>query len=96
VRVVPFLASMHAARGHRRPPTPSSMTAVRPLRAHLMLHAAALLLLAVAIVGDFAWLAAAAAAVGAAGALAYAAFFVNVIGHVRRAAATATPPGASP
>ena len=96
VRVVPFLASMHAARGHRRPPTPSSMTAVRPLRAHLMLHAAALLLLAVAIVADFAWLAAAAAAVGAAGALAYAAFFVNVIGHVRRAAATATPPGASP
>lgn len=94
-RVVPFLASMHAARGHRRPPTPSSMTAIRPLRAHRALHFAALALLAAAIVADNAWIAAAGAAAGAIGSAAYAAFFVRVIGHVRRAGAMVAAPGAS-
>jgi len=119
-RVVPFLASMHAAAGrraasspaaplgggpqgalrgdrvpHRRPPTPSSMTAARPLRLHRALHLAALALLAAAIVADSAEVAALAALAGASGAIAYAAFFVNVLGHVRRAG-TASPPESSP
>ncbi|CAG0997058.1 hypothetical protein BURK1_02605 [Burkholderiales bacterium] len=81
-RIVPFLASMHAARGRRRPPTPSSLTAERPLVLHFRLHVAALALLAAAIAADSGALALAA---GAAGAVAYATFFAIV---VRRMAAS--------
>jgi hypothetical protein len=84
-RIVPFLASMHAARGKHRPPTPSSLTAERPLAWHFRLHVAALALLGAAILADSGILAAAAAAAGAAGAAAYAAFFVVA---VRRMAAS--------
>ena len=77
--IVPFLASMHAARGKRRPPTPSSLTAERPLAWHFRLHVAALALLAAAIVAGSGPVAAAAGAVGAAGALAYATFFVVAV-----------------
>lgn len=78
-KIVPFLAAMHAARGQRRPPTPSSMTAALPLRLHLRLHMAALALLAAAVVADSGALAVAGAATGAAGALAYAAFFASAL-----------------
>lgn len=72
-RIVPFLASMHA--GGRRPPTPSALTAERPLALHLWAHLGALALLALAVLLDSAVLAAVAAVLGAAGALAYAVFF---------------------
>ena len=54
-RIVPFLASMHAARRRRRqepPPTPSALTAERPLAIHFACHLAALALLALGVAAD--------------------------------------------
>ena len=84
-RILPFLASMHAsgaARG-RRPPTPSAMTAERPLAWHFACHCGALAGLAVAIVGRSAWIAAAAAALGGIGAAAFGVFFVALLRRLR-------------
>jgi len=78
-RIVPFLASMHAAPGRRLPPTPSSLTAERPLSIHFVCHLAALGLLAVAILADSPWIAFSAAALGTVGALAFGAFFAIVV-----------------
>lgn len=83
-RIVPFLASMHAARGRRRPPTPSSLTAEPPLRWHWRLHVAALATLCGAILADSAALAITATVLGAAGALCYAAFFVTAVWRMTR------------
>ncbi|MCW5611583.1 MAG: hypothetical protein KIS83_13030 [Rubrivivax sp.] len=74
-RVLPFLASLHAARGQRRPPTPSALTLDRALAWHARAHAAALVLLLAAAFADHPWLVATAAAFGLAGALAFALFF---------------------
>src|SRR5690606_7636345 len=95
-RIVPFLASMHAARGRRRPPTPSSLTDERSLRAHLLLHLAALGLLALAIVVDSDMLARAACVAGAAGACVYAVFFVRAVGAARAASGANGAPQAAP
>ncbi|GMU72629.1 MAG: hypothetical protein HS109_02500 [Burkholderiales bacterium] len=84
-RIVPFLASMHAARGRRRPPTPSSLTDERALRIHLCLHLSALALLALAIIVDSGTLARAACIAGAAGACAFAVFFAKAVGAARAA-----------
>lgn len=78
-RIVPFLASMHAIPGARRPPTPSALTAQRPLAIHFWCHLAALALLVFAILVDSPQLARAAAAIGVIGALAFGAFFVIVM-----------------
>ena len=78
-RVVPFLASMHAASGRHRPPTPSSLTAERPLSIHFACHAGALAALVVAILADSPWIAFAGAALGVVGALAFGIFFANVL-----------------
>ncbi len=78
-RIVPFLASMHAAPGRRQLPTPSSLTAERPLSIHFVCHLAALALLAAAILADSAWIAFAGAMLGTAGALAFGAFFATVV-----------------
>ena len=89
-RILPFLASMHAGgagRGAKRPPTPSSLTAERPLAWHFACHLAALGGLALAIVIDNAWIAAAAAAVGAAGAAAFGVFFAILMRRLRGGAA---------
>lgn len=75
-RVLPFLASMHAARGQPRPPTPSALTAQRPLRLHFGGHLAALSLLLLSILAGQPWLARAAALAGVFGAIAFLAFFV--------------------
>jgi hypothetical protein len=69
-RIVPFLASVHALSGPRQ--LASSLTPSRLLAAHAALHLGALALL-------FAGLPAAGAALGLAGALAFAAFFVYVL-----------------
>jgi hypothetical protein len=94
-RIVPFLASMHAAqvktRGRSLPPTPSALTAERPLAIHFSCHLAALALLAIAVAVDSAAAVRAAAAVGTAGALAFAAFFAIVMRRMRRPAASAAP-----
>ena len=84
-RILPFLASMHAsgsAKG-RRPPTPSAMTAERPLAWHFACHLGALAGLAVAIVGRSPWIAAAAAAIGSVGAAAFGVFFVTLLRRLR-------------
>jgi hypothetical protein len=96
-RIVPFLASMHAGRGAagtgRLPPTPSALTAHRPLAVHAACHLAALALLAAAVLADSALLARAGAAVGAAGAIAFAAFFAAALRRMRRPADSRPGPG---
>ncbi|HMO48392.1 MAG TPA: hypothetical protein PKB14_20505 [Rubrivivax sp.] len=86
-RILPFLASMHAAKGQRRPPTPSALTLERPLTWHFGAHGAALALLAAAALSDQALLAAAAGAVGLGGALAFAAFFAVLMRRLAQATA---------
>lgn len=76
-RIVPFLASMHAGSGQRRPPTPSGLTAQRPLDVHFYSHIAALLTLLLALFADSVWLVRASALLGLAGALAFGVFFVT-------------------
>ena len=84
-RIVPFLASMHAARGTARPPTPSSLTSAGALRVHFIAHLAALALLVLAIVANSAWIVRLAAIGGTVGAVAFLVFFSAA---VRRMAAS--------
>jgi hypothetical protein len=90
-RIVPFLASMHKGqvKGRRGslPPTPSALTAERPLAIHFGCHLGALALLAVAIAADSALAIRVAALVGAAGALAFGVFFTIAMRRMRRPAA---------
>ncbi len=90
-RIVPFLASMHAAGRAPRAPTPSSLTAERPLAIHFWCHQAALGLLALGVVAQSTAFTAAAALSGAAGSVAFAAFFVIVQRRLRSATATVGP-----
>jgi hypothetical protein len=78
-RILPFLASMHAAAGKHRPPTPSSFTRRQPLAIHLACHLAALAGLALAIVTASPLLARLAAAAGTVGAAAFATFFAVLV-----------------
>lgn len=82
-RILPFLASMHAAQGQRRPPTPSALTLGRALAWHAAAHAIALALLAVGLAAASAALVRAAGAVGSAGALAFALFFAVLLRRLR-------------
>lgn len=88
-RMLPFLAAMHAARGRRRPPTPSSLTVDAPLGWHVAGHALALALLALAIVTRSPAALLAAAAAGGAGAAAFL-VFVGVLGWRLRQAVRGT------
>jgi hypothetical protein len=98
-RIVPFLASMHAGRdaqgAKRRLPTPSSLTAERPLALHFACHLVALALLSLAVIADSAVAAQLGALVGTVGAVAFASFFVIAM---RRMASPApvTNPRAAP
>jgi hypothetical protein len=93
-RILPFLASMHSAgQGGQRPPTPSSLSAQRPLTIHFVCHLAALAGLALAVLADSPWLARAAAGIGALGAAAFGAHCLILL-HRMRARAPA-PPSAS-
>lgn len=85
-RILPFLASMHAARGgQRRPPTPSAFVFEAALPVHERAHVAAWALLAVAIVtGSPAWLLAAAGC-GALAAAAFATYFAVLLHRLQRA-----------
>jgi len=84
-RIVPFLATVHAAGGGRPAPLVSSLTPQRPLALHRVLHHCALAALLAGIAADAEWLIRAAAALGLAGALAFAAFFVVVLARLRKA-----------
>ena len=81
-RIVPFLASMHAARGRHRPPTPSSLAGGRAPGWHVVAHLAALALLALGIAADSPWLVRIAALVGLTGAAAFLFFVANVIARM--------------
>lgn len=81
-RIVPFLASVHAGAGS---PLASALSPEGPLAVHRMLHVAALASLLLAVAVDGRWLAQAAAAVGLAGALAFAVFFLGVLSRLRHA-----------
>jgi hypothetical protein len=84
-RILPFLASMHAARGHKRPPTPSALTLESALALHFHGHLAALALLTAAIISNSAPLLLAAAAVGFVGALGFGLFFAVLMQRLCRA-----------
>jgi hypothetical protein len=90
-RIVPFLASMHAARGRHMPPTPSALAAGPALSIHFACHLAALGLLALGIVADSAWVVRLAAVVGTLGAAAFALFFANVLRRMSGPLASAAP-----
>jgi hypothetical protein len=94
-RILPFLAAMHVGRGSKRPPTPSSLSAERPLAIHFYCHLTALAGLALAVVADSPVTTALAGAVGAFGAAAFGAFFVLLLRRMR-AGGPATPRGARP
>ncbi len=91
-RILPFLASMHGARGGRRAPTPSALSAQQPLAWHFGAHLAALAGLALAVAADSPVLAALAGALGAVGAVALGVFFVALWRRVHPRAAPASAP----
>lgn len=78
-RIVPFLASMHVSRASGGPPLLTDLGVAAPLKMHAVCHLIAIAALALAIVFDIPQLAAGAAMVGAAGALAFAAFIGSVL-----------------
>jgi succinate-acetate transporter protein len=84
---------MHAARGRRRAPTPSALSAEAPLRLHAATHAIAVLTLVVATATRSQGLAAIAGLAGLVAALAFAAFFATL---ARRTAAAARAGDESP
>lgn len=86
-RILPFLGAMHVAGAGRRPPTPSALTDDRALRIHFACHVAALAGLALALAVDSPLLAAAAAAVGAVGALAFCVFYGTLLARLQKAGA---------
>ena len=82
-RILPFLASMHAAQGQRRPPTPSALTLTRALSWHAVAHALALALLAAGLAASSPVLLRIAGAVGSLGAICLAAFFAVLLNRLR-------------
>jgi hypothetical protein len=79
-RILPFLASMHAARpAGSAPPLLSELAAVAPLRLHAACHGLAIAALAAAIAADAGWLARAAGGIGLLGATAFAWFTADVM-----------------
>ncbi|MDP6689132.1 MAG: hypothetical protein QF384_06525, partial [Alphaproteobacteria bacterium] len=85
-RIVPFLASMHAATAiKRRPPTVTALTAQVPLSIHLYCHCAAFVLLCAGIIWPVPLLVGLGALTGAVGAAAFAWFFLAAVKKYRAA-----------
>ena len=79
-RIVPFLASMHAAIAIKhRPPTVTALTAQMPLNIHMYCHCASLLLLGVGIIWSQTLIIVVAALIGLVGAGAFAWFFLAAV-----------------
>lgn len=78
-RIVPFLASMHISRASGGPPLLTDLGIAAPLKIHAVCHLIAIPALGLAIVLDSAQLAAGAAVIGAAGALAFAAYLASIL-----------------
>ena len=87
-RILPFLASMHAARPGAPPPLLSELAASWPLKLHALCHCAALAMIGVAIGLDDAMLTRLGAATGLLGAVAFAWFTSAVIRRVLPTAAS--------
>lgn len=77
-RIMPFLASMHAAGKSGLPPLLSELTSEGALKLHMLCHFAALVLCAAGIVLDSGIVVRVGAAVGAVGAVGFAVFAINV------------------
>lgn len=78
-RILPFLSSMHATRAAgSAPPLMSELAAAQPLKLHAAGHGIALVLTAIAIAADLVPLMMIGAAIGLAGALAFAWFTADV------------------
>jgi hypothetical protein len=82
-RIAPFLASMHASMPGRPPPLVSSLTAELPLAIHRCCHLVAVAGLIAGIAGDWPRVVMIAGAVGAAGATAFAWFFIATLARIR-------------
>jgi len=93
-RIAPFLASMHASRG-RAPPLVSALTPEAPLAVHFYCHLTALAALALGLATGRPLVVGLGAALGLAGAVAFAWFFVGVLLRLRHAMAPAAPPTAN-
>ncbi|HXK54523.1 MAG TPA: hypothetical protein PK405_07535, partial [Hyphomicrobiales bacterium] len=78
-RIMPFLASMHAAKIKGKPPLLSELTAERPLQIHAYGHLAALVLAVAGIAFGIPLLIQAGAAAGFFAALAFAAFALVLV-----------------
>lgn len=78
-RIMPFLASMHAAKVKGKPPLLSELTAETPLRIHAAGHFTALALVAAGIAADLPLLIRIGAAAGLVGAVAFAVFAVPIL-----------------
>jgi hypothetical protein len=89
-RILPFLASMHAARPGASPPLVSELAASWPLKLHALCHCAALTMIGVAIGLDDVMLTRLGAATGLLGAVAFAWFTADVIRRVLPTAASST------
>lgn len=93
-RILPFLASVHAAGPGGRPPLVSALAPEAPLKLHAAAHLLAVLALLLAMALSLEWLARAAAISGLLGALAFAVFAGTVWYRARacrRAATIAVP-----
>ncbi len=82
-RIMPFLASMHAAGASGLPASPSSLTAEMPLKIHAFCHFGALAVCSAGIVLDQTLLVRLGAGLGVLGALAFAGFALNVLWQLK-------------
>lgn len=82
-RIMPFLASMHAARAPgKSPPLISELAASIPIKVHSFCHLVAIFVIAVAIAADSSELMRVGAAIGLVGALAFLWFTSDVVRHI--------------
>ena len=95
-RIMPFLASMHSAAAGGKPALLSGLTARRPLDLHAGLHGLALLLVTAGIVAGSPLLVRAGAAAGLAGAVAFAAFAVELARRYRAHRLSSSSSSSSP
>ncbi len=83
-RIMPFLASMHAAQAGRQPPLVTEMSSQGTMTIHAICHLAAVALIAMGILLDSGWTVRAGAIIGLAGALAFAWFSWQVVSRMMR------------
>lgn len=81
-RIMPFLASMHAAKAGRQPPMVTELSSRTAMTLHAVCHLVALALVAAGILADMGWLVRAGSIVGFLGALCFAWFGWQVISRM--------------